>query len=110
VRAFELHDRGVRVRVPVLNSSLLYVFQIGSGVTEPSINWVTGALSPELQADHSSPTSVEVKKMWVYISTSPYIFVDIVHCYYAELIKKDNMCPHASVFFLTKKESWVFRA
>jgi hypothetical protein len=48
------------------------VVQTGSG--EP------GALSPGvkppwLEDDHSPPTSVDVKKMWIYISTPPYAFV-----------------------------------
>jgi hypothetical protein len=39
----------------------------------------TGALSPEIkrersEADHSPPTSVEVKKTWIYTSTPPYAF------------------------------------
>jgi hypothetical protein len=39
----------------------------------------TGDLSPEvkrpgLEADHSPPTSAEVKKMWIYTSTPPYAF------------------------------------
>jgi hypothetical protein len=28
-----------------------------------------GLKRPELEADHSSPTSAEVKKMWIYTST-----------------------------------------
>ncbi|PNF30034.1 hypothetical protein B7P43_G05845, partial [Cryptotermes secundus] len=27
------------------------------------------------EADHSPPTSAEVKKMWMYISTPPYAFM-----------------------------------
>jgi hypothetical protein len=41
----------------------------------------TGAVSPGikqsgLEADHSPPTSAEVKKTWVYTSTPPYVFKD----------------------------------
>jgi hypothetical protein len=41
---------------------------------QPPIQWVPGALSPEVKRPgrevvHSPPTSVEVKKTWVYIST-----------------------------------------
>jgi hypothetical protein len=44
------------------------------------IQWVPGALSlvvkrPERKADHSPPTSVEVKKTWIYTSTPPYVFM-----------------------------------
>jgi hypothetical protein len=49
-------------------SSLLQVVKIGSGVHQPSIQWVPGALSSGIkrqgrEADHSPPTSAEVKKM-----------------------------------------------
>jgi hypothetical protein len=30
---------------------------------------------PEHEADHSPPTSAEVKKIWLYTSTSPYAFM-----------------------------------
>jgi hypothetical protein len=41
------------------------------------IQWVLGDLSPGVkqqggEADHSPPTSAEVKKMWSYTSTPPY--------------------------------------
>ncbi|PNF23996.1 hypothetical protein B7P43_G09283, partial [Cryptotermes secundus] len=41
---------------------------------------VPGSLSSEVkrpgrEADHSPPTSAEVKKIWIYISTSPYPFM-----------------------------------
>jgi hypothetical protein len=40
----------------------------------------TGVLSQgvkrqELEADHSSPTSAKVKKMWIYTSIIPYAFM-----------------------------------
>jgi hypothetical protein len=42
--------------------------------TQLHIQWVSGALSPEVkpsgrEADHSAPTSAEVKNTWVYTST-----------------------------------------
>jgi hypothetical protein len=51
------------------------------GSTQLPIHWVPGALSsgvkrPGREADHSSPASAEVKKMWIYISTSLYIFME----------------------------------
>jgi hypothetical protein len=50
------------------------------GPTPPPIQWVPGALSPEVrrpgrEADHSPPTSVEVKNTWIYTSTPPYAFM-----------------------------------
>jgi hypothetical protein len=49
------------------------------GPTQPLIQWVLGALSlgvkgPGHEADRS-PTSAKVKKMWVYTSTPPYVFM-----------------------------------
>jgi hypothetical protein len=39
----------------------------------------TGALSsavkqPEREADHSPPAAAEVKIIWIYTSTPPYVF------------------------------------
>jgi hypothetical protein len=50
------------------------------GSTQPPIQWVPVALSPGLkrsgrEADHSPPTSAEVKKIWIYTSTPPYAFM-----------------------------------
>jgi hypothetical protein len=44
--------------------------------TQPPIQWVPGALSlgvkrPECEADHSPPSSDEVKNAWSYTSTPP---------------------------------------
>jgi hypothetical protein len=46
----------------------------------PPIQWVPGDLSPELkrpgrEADHSPPTSPQVKKTWTYTSTPSYVFM-----------------------------------
>jgi hypothetical protein len=50
------------------------------GPTQPPVQWAPGALSPDVkrpgrETDHSPPTSAEVKKMWIYTSTPPYIFM-----------------------------------
>jgi hypothetical protein len=50
------------------------------GSTQPPINWVPGGSFPGVkrqgrEADQLSPTSAEVKKMWIYTSTPPYVFV-----------------------------------
>jgi hypothetical protein len=34
-----------------------------------------GVKRPGREADHSPPTSAEVKKMWIYTSTPPYAFM-----------------------------------
>jgi hypothetical protein len=48
--------------------------------TQPPIQWVQETLSTWVkqqgrEADHSPPTSAEVKKMWIYTSTPPYAFI-----------------------------------
>jgi hypothetical protein len=59
---------------------LLHVIQTGSGVQPTSYKMGTGGSFPGVkrqgrEADHSPPTSAEVKKMWIYISTPPYVFI-----------------------------------
>jgi hypothetical protein len=49
------------------------------GPTQPPIQWVQGALSlgvkrPVREADHSPPSSAEVKNAWSYTSTPPIRF------------------------------------
>jgi hypothetical protein len=60
--------------------SLLHIIQTGSGV-HPTSNKMgtrssfTGVKRQGREADHSPPTSAEVKKMWIYTFTSPYVFM-----------------------------------
>jgi hypothetical protein len=78
---YEVEDRGVGVRVPVGS-------RIFTSPRHPDRLWGppnlyplgTGALSPGVkrpgrEADHSPPTSVEIKNTWVYTSTPPYAFM-----------------------------------
>jgi hypothetical protein len=56
--------------------------ETGTGVNPDFYSMDTGAFSTGVkrqgcEADHSSPTSVEVKKAWIYTSTPPYIFIFI---------------------------------
>jgi hypothetical protein len=60
-------DRGIGVRVPVGSRILSTSSRPPLGPTQPPIQWVPGALSPGMkrpgrEADHSPPTSAEVKK------------------------------------------------
>jgi hypothetical protein len=64
---YRLYDRGVRVPVEARNFSLHHRLQNGSGAHPASIQWVPGALSlgvkpPGREADHSPPSSAEVKE------------------------------------------------
>jgi hypothetical protein len=67
-----------RFRVPV--GSRIFSSPRRLGPAQPLIQRVPGALSPrvkrpEHEADHSPPTSAEVKKTWIYTSTPPYVFM-----------------------------------
>jgi hypothetical protein len=56
------------------------VFRMALRPTQPSIQWVLGALSlgvkwPRSEADHSPPSTAEVKNMWHYTSIPQYTFM-----------------------------------
>jgi hypothetical protein len=60
--------------------SLLHVAQTGSGAHPASYPMGTGSFSPEVkrpgsETDDSPSTSAEIKKMCVYTSTPPYVFM-----------------------------------
>jgi hypothetical protein len=66
---YGLDNWGSRLRFPAGagNFSLYHRVQKGSGITQPSIQRVLGALFlgvkwPEREADHSPPSSAEVKE------------------------------------------------
>jgi hypothetical protein len=78
VLGYGLNDRGSRVQFPTGagNSSLYHRIQNGSGAHPASYTMVTGVLSPGVkwpwrEADHSPPSSAEVKNAWSYTSTRP---------------------------------------
>jgi hypothetical protein len=77
---YGLDDLGVEIRVPVGSR----IFSTSSipvlGPTQPPIQCVPGALKPKIklpgrEADHSPPTSAEVKNTWIYTSIPPYGFM-----------------------------------
>jgi hypothetical protein len=56
------------------------------GPTQPPIQWVSGILSlgvkrPGREADHSPPSSAEVKNAWSYVSTLPIRLRGVVLSY-----------------------------
>jgi hypothetical protein len=64
--------------VPSLGRLKNYLFSMSStqalGSTQPPIQWVPGGFSPSIkrpgrEVDHS-PTSAEIKKIWMYTSTA----------------------------------------
>jgi hypothetical protein len=44
------------------------------GPTQPPVQWLSGALSPDREANHSPPSNAEVKNAWSYTSTTPHVF------------------------------------
>jgi hypothetical protein len=56
--------------------SLLHIVQTGSGVHPTFYKMGTAGVKRQgREADHSPPTSAEVKKMWIYTSTPLYVFM-----------------------------------
>jgi hypothetical protein len=79
---YGLDDRGVGVRVPVGSRTFTCPHRPDRllGSTQPPIQRGTGTISlrvkrPGLKAEHSLPTSAEVKKTWTYTSIYPYVFM-----------------------------------
>jgi hypothetical protein len=75
-------DEGAGVRVPVGGKNFHFSMSSRAAVvpTQPPIHCVPGALSPGIkrpgrEADHSPPTTAEVKKTWVCTSTPLYVFM-----------------------------------
>jgi hypothetical protein len=80
---YGLDDRDSRVRFPAWagNFSLHHRVQNGSGAHPDSYPMGIGSPSlevkrPEREADHSPPSSAEVKNAWSYTSTPQYVFTD----------------------------------
>jgi hypothetical protein len=72
---YGLGDQELRVRVLIEVKNFLF-----STSFRPPVQWVSEALSPGAERpgrepNHSPPASAEVKKMWIYKSTSPYSFM-----------------------------------
>jgi hypothetical protein len=75
---YGLDDRGSRVRFPAGagNFSLNHRVQNGSGAHPASypmgiVDSFLGVKRPGREADHSGPSSAEVKNAWSYTSTPP---------------------------------------
>jgi hypothetical protein len=82
VTGYGLHDQGGGSLSPyrVKNVQFSISSRPALGSTQPPVKWVLGALSRGVkrqgcEADHSPPTSAEVKKMWIYTSIPPYVFM-----------------------------------
>jgi hypothetical protein len=73
---------GVQLPVPALMG--IFLFATASrpalGPIQPPNQWVPGAVTPGVKwpgrkADHSPPSSADVKNEWSYNSAPPYVFL-----------------------------------
>jgi hypothetical protein len=96
VCCYGLNERVSSVRLPA--GLGIFLFTTASrttlGPTQPRMQWVTGTLSlevkrPGCEADHSPPSSAEVKNAWSYNSTLQYTFIAwyLVKLFYIDLIR-----------------------
>jgi hypothetical protein len=89
------------------------------GPIQPPIQWVPRALSPGVkrqgcEADHSHPTSAEVKKTWVYIQPLPIRLHAhtircnlLLNCYSLKFYKILFYASTAGVVHLSKRYSSI---
>jgi hypothetical protein len=71
-----------RSSIPGSTKNILFSMSssLALGPTQPPIQYVPWTISPglkrpEREADHSPPSSADVKERWIYTSTSPYVFM-----------------------------------
>jgi hypothetical protein len=77
---YGLEDRGFKSRQRLGIFLFTTVSRTVLGPTQPPMQWVQGVLSPGVkrpgrEADHSPPSSAEVKNAWSYTSTPQYAFI-----------------------------------
>jgi hypothetical protein len=78
VNGYGLDDRGVRIRITVGSKNFLssMLSRPDLGPAHSPIQWVQGVKRPEREVNHSTLTSAEVKKTWIYTCTPPYAFIE----------------------------------
>jgi hypothetical protein len=83
------------LRVPVVKNFHSSIFRPALGLTQPPIHSVPVALRVNWQgreADHSPPSSAEVKKTWIYTSTPPYVSI-VKHRYLSVALVRERTTP-----------------
>jgi hypothetical protein len=72
---YGMDDRGVRVRVPVGSRIFFSIPSLPSNGYRGLFPWGGGVKQQGCEADHSPPTSAEVKKTWIYTFAPPQAFM-----------------------------------
>jgi len=106
VTRLHTEDQGL-IPSRVRNSSLCLHVQ----TTQPPVQWVLGALSPGVKwLRHeivlSPPSSTEVKNVWSYTSTPPYVLIehkDTSSWYSAQLSIETVLPLHSLLLFFSVK-------
>jgi hypothetical protein len=81
VTGYRLNDRGVGVWVPVESRIFSSPRRPNRSSSSPNLLFnryrgpFPGVKRPGREADHSTPASAEVNKIWIYTSTSLYAFI-----------------------------------
>jgi hypothetical protein len=80
---YGLHDRGFESRQGLRIFLFTTASRTALGSTQPLVQWVPGALSlgvkrPGREADHSTPSSAEVRNAFNYTSTPAVRFHGVV--------------------------------
>jgi hypothetical protein len=78
---YGLDDRGFKSRQELGMFPFTTTSRPALGPTQSPVKWIPGSLSlgikrPEHEADHSPPSSTEVKNVWSYTSTPQYAFME----------------------------------
>jgi hypothetical protein len=78
---YRLGDRAVGVRIPEGSRDFTSLYRQDQRWGTPSLlsieylGFFNGVKHPRREADHSTPTSAEIKKTWIYTSTPSYVFM-----------------------------------
>jgi hypothetical protein len=72
---YELDSKRIRSSSPGRIKNFFHFVETGSGAHRASFPVYAGVSFPGCEADRSSPASSEVKKMWIYTSIPPYVFM-----------------------------------